>query len=684
MIPRETIDRIFEAAKIEDVIGRYVTLKKRGANLLGLCPFHHEKTGSFTVSPSKGIYKCFGCGKAGNAVGFVMEIEQCTYVEALKNLAQIYHITIEERELTQEEKQRQDDRESMFVVNDFSNKWFQSQLHDTVEGTAVGMAYLRQRGIREDIIKKFQLGYSPEKAKLWDEAKKAGYQDTYLVNNPDTQIGTGVCLRDEQGRLFDRFRGRVIFPFFSVSGKVTGFAGRLIKQSDKAGKYVNSPTSILYEKKHELYGFYQAKQAIKREDCCYLVEGQLDVIQLVQSGIENVVASGGTALTYPQIRLIHRFTENVTILYDGDNAGIKAAVRGLDMMLEEGVNVKVVLLPESEDPDSFARKHDATEVLEYIKQHQTDFIRFKTKLLSADAGNDPIKRAEMITQIVQSIAIIPDIIKRQIYIKDCSTSLGMQEYILTRKVAELRKKYLEERKKKSESIRQSQSEVQVHTLQEGVSPISDWQEVKGDKIQEQRDKIQDSGSFSLKEQNILNLIQLIIRHGEKVIYQDSNTTVYAGEYIIKELQKDNITLNNPLYQLIFDEYIAHYKEKNWVAANYFQHYPKGEVSQFAVDMLADKYQLSRMYSKQVVSENVVKEVELPTEADILPELVQRMLLELKYTIVNERIDAIQAMLKEAEQRNDNGLIHTILEQRPMLLKIRQQLSKALGNRVIVS
>ena len=675
MIPRETIDRIFEASKIEDVVGRYVTLKKRGANLLGLCPFHHEKTGSFTVSPSKGIYKCFGCGKAGSAVGFIMEIEQCTYVEALKQLAQTYHITIEERELTQEEKQRQDDRESMFLVNDFSSKWFQEQLWDSAEGKAVGMAYLRQRGIREDIIKKFQLGYSPERAKLWEEAKKAGYQDTYLVNDVDTLIGTGVCLKDENGHLFDRFRGRVIFPFFSVSGKVTGFAGRLIKQSDKAGKYVNSPTSILYEKKHELYGFYQAKQAIKREDCCYLVEGQLDVIQLVQSGIENVVASGGTALTYPQIRLIHRFTENVTILYDGDNAGIKAALRGLDMMLEEGVNVRVVLLPEGEDPDSFARKHDATEVLEYIKQHQTDFIRFKTKLLSVDAGNDPIKRADMITQIVQSIAIIPDIIKRQIYIKDCSTTLGIQEYILTRKVAELRKKHLGERKNENASSRPSSHEQDVQSTIESGTTETPHQATSSPK---------EASTLSLKEQNILNLIQLIIRHGEKIIYQDEETTIYVGEYIIKELRKDNITLGDPIHQLILDEYIIHYQEENWVAANYFQHHPKGEVSQFAVDMLADKYQLSRMYGKQVVSENVVKEVELPSETDILPELAQRMLLELKYTIVNERIDAIQAMLKEAEQRNDNGLIHTILEQRPMLLKIRQQLSKALGNRVIVS
>ena len=667
MIPRETIDRIFETAKVEDVVGSYVSLKKRGANLLGLCPFHHEKTGSFTVSPSKGIYKCFGCGKAGNAVGFIMEIEQCSYIEAIKQLAQRYHITIEERELTQEEKQRQDDRESMFVVNDFANRWFQSQLFDTQEGTAVGMAYLRQRGIREDIIRKFQLGYSPERAKLWEEAKKAGYQDTYLVNNPDNQIGTGVCLKDEQGRLFDRFRGRVIFPFFSVSGKVTGFAGRLIKQSDKAGKYVNSPTSILYEKKHELYGFYQAKQAIKREDCCYLVEGQLDVIQLVQSGIENVVASGGTSLTYPQIRLIHRFTENATILYDGDSAGIKAALRGIDMMLEEGINVKVVLLPEGEDPDSFARKHNATEVLEYIQQHQTDFIRLKTQLLSADAGNDPVKRADMITQIVQSIAIIPDIIKRQIYTKDCSVSLGIQEDVLTRKVVELRKKYVDEQRKKK-SAPEKNTEVEETSVAEPTVAVEPQQP---------------TAKITIKEQNIQNLMQLIVRYGEVVIYQSENQIVRVGEYIISELHRDNVDVDNALYQLIMEEYMAHYKEPNWVAATYFQYHPNGDISQLAVNMLADKYQLSRMYAKQIVSENVVKEVDMPSDVDMLPDMVQRMLLELKYTIVNERIDTMQTMLKEAQMHDNWELIRTILEQQPVLIDIRQQLCKALGNRVIL-
>lgn len=673
MIPRETIDRIFEAAKIEDVVGRHVTLKKRGANLLGLCPFHHEKTGSFTVSPSKGIFKCFGCGKAGNAVGFVMEIEQCSYVEAIKQLAQQYHITIEERELTQEEKQRQDDRESMFIVNDFANKWFQTQLHETSEGTAIGMAYLRQRGIREDIIKTFQLGYSPEKAKLWEETKKAGYQDTYLVNNPDNQIGTGVCLKDEQGRLFDRFRGRVIFPFFSVSGKVTGFAGRLIKQSDKAGKYVNSPTSLLYEKKHELYGFYQAKKAIQSEDCCYLVEGQLDVIQLVQSGIENVVASGGTSLTYPQIRLIHRFTENATILYDGDNAGIKAALRGIDMMLEEGLNVKVVLLPEGEDPDSFARKHNATEVLEYIQENQTDFIRFKTRLLSEEAGNDPMKRADMITKIVESIAVIPDIIKRQIYTKDCSASLGIQEDVLMRKVVEIRKHHIEEQKKKKQNEQRQNNASSTNVAEAEQTPTA----VAKTPV------VVATENLSNKERNIRNIIQLIIRHGEQPIYQDGDRIVRVGEYIIYELKTDNIELDNPLYQLILDEYMAHYQEPNWVASNYFQHHTRGDVSQFAVEMVADKYQLSRMYGKQMVSENVVKEVEVPSEVDVLPELTQRLLLELKFTIVNERIDAMQTMLQEAHQRNDWELIRTILAQQPILNEIRQELCKALGNRVIV-
>lgn len=440
MIPRETIERVFAAAKIEEVVGDYVTLKRRGANLIGLCPFHDEKTGSFTVSPSKGIFKCFGCGKAGHAVGFLMEIEQCSYVEAIRMLAKRYHIEIEERELTPEEQQRQDDRESMFVVNEFANKWFQDQLWTTDEGRAVGMSYLRERGLREDTIRKFQIGYSPERATLWAAAKQAGYQEKYLVNDPDNEphIGTGVCLKSQDGRLYDRFRGRVIFPFFSASGKVVGFAGRLLKKSDKAGKYVNSPTSPLFEKHNELYGLYQAKQAIAKQDCCYLVEGQMDVIQMVQSGIENVVASGGTSLTTPQVKLMHRYTENITILYDGDKAGIKAALRGIDMILEEGINVKVVLLPDGEDPDSYARSHNASDFIAFIQAAQTDIIHFKANLLGKEAGEDPIKRAEVVNQMVQSISIIPDVVKRQEYIKDSARLLDTQEDIIARKIKDVR------------------------------------------------------------------------------------------------------------------------------------------------------------------------------------------------------------------------------------------------------
>lgn len=672
MIPRETIERVFSAAKIEEVVGDYVTLKRRGANLIGLCPFHDEKTGSFTVSPSKGIFKCFGCGKAGHAVGFLMEIEQCSYVEAIRMLAKRYHIEIEERELTPEEQQRQDDRESMFVVNEFANKWFQDQLWSTDEGRAVGMSYLRERGLREDTIRKFQIGYSPERATLWAAAKQAGYQEKYLVNDPENEphIGTGVCLKSQDGRLYDRFRGRVIFPFFSASGKVVGFAGRLLKKNDKAGKYVNSPTSPLFEKHNELYGLYQAKQAIAKQDCCYLVEGQMDVIQMVQSGIENVVASGGTSLTIPQVKLMHRYTENITILYDGDKAGIKAALRGIDMILEEGINVKVVLLPDGEDPDSYARSHNAADFIAFIQAAQTDFIRFKTHLLSSEAGDDPAKRVDMINQVVQSISVIPDIIKRQVYIKDSASFLGIQEDVLTRKVVEVRKRMFEEKdKEKERSARREQPDsVDATPAQEtAAAPVA----------------VERSG-LSAKDENLLNLIQIIVRYGEQPLYADEDGSVcQAGEYIIAELTNDNIEIANPLYRKVLDEYTAHHSEPGFVAATFFQHHPDAALSQLAVNLIADKYQLSAIYSQRSISENVTQEVKVQTDADVLPELIQRLLLELKYTIVNERMDAMQAMLRDAQNSGDWELIRTILEQQPLLMNMRQQLCRALGNRVIV-
>ena len=659
MIPRETIDRIFSAARIEDVVGDYVSLKKRGANLIGLCPFHDEKTGSFTVSPSKGIFKCFGCGKAGHSVGFIMEIEQCSYVDALRKLANRYHIEIEERELTAEEKQKQDDRESMFIVNEFANKWFHEQLWETPEGAAVAMSYLRQRGLREDIIRKFQIGYSPEKATLWSAAKNKGFQEKYLLNDSQNPpyLGTGVCGKSENGKLYDRFHGRVIFPFLSVSGRVVGFSGRLLVKNDKVGKYVNSPTSLIYEKHNELFGLYQAKQSISKKNTCYLVEGQMDVIQLVQSGIDNVVASGGTALTINQIRLIHRFAENITLLYDGDKAGIKAALRGIDMMLEEGLNVRIILLPEGEDPDSFAKSRNASDLQEFLENNHHDFIRFKTQLLTEEAQNDPTKRSEMVLQIVQSIAVIPDIIKRQVYIKDTATLLALPEEVLTRKVAEIRKKEVENNKRTNNT----QEDKSTTTIVENQ---------------------QEEQNLTHKERNILNLIQVLIRYGERILYQTEEQMITVGDYIITEMKNDSIDITNPLYQQVIEEYVANYQSPTFVSSVFFQHHPNAAISQLAVDMIADKYQLSRMYNKKSISENVVQEVQ-QDEADILPELVQRLLLELKYTVVNERIDAMQSMLKEAQERDDWQLITAILEQQPQLMEIRQQLCRALGNRVIV-
>ena len=669
MIPRETIDRIFSAARIEDVVGDYVSLKKRGANLIGLCPFHDEKTGSFTVSPSKGIFKCFGCGKAGHSVGFIMEIEQCSYVEAIRQLAKKYHIEIEERELTAEEKQKQDDRESMFVVNEFANKWFHEQLWNTPEGTAVAMSYLRQRGLREDIIRKFQIGYSPEKAALWDAAKKKGFQEKYLLNDSQNApyIGTGVCGKSENGKLYDRFRGRVMFPFLSISGKVVGFSGRLMVKNDKVGKYVNSPTSLIYEKHNELFGLYQAKQAISKNNSCYLVEGQMDVIQLVQSGIENVVASGGTALTINQIRLIHRFTENIVLLYDGDKAGIKAALRGIDMMLEEGINVRVILLPEGEDPDSFAKSRNASDLKEFLETNQHDFIRFKTQLLMEEAQNDPTRRSEMILQIVRSIAVIPDIIKRQVYIKDTAMLLSMPEDVLTRKVAEIRKQAADDRQKRKETEQRQQTQSQ-ETPSEDTPTVVATEPV--------------AQPLTHKERNILNLIQVLIRYGEKVLYQTEDQMITVGEYIITEINNDSIDIPNPLHKLVIDEYVANYQAPQFVASVFFQHHPNTAISQLAVDMIADKYQLSRMYSKRSISENVVQEVH-QDETDVLPELVQRLLLELKLTVVEERLDAMDKLLVQAVGDKNDQLITAILEQQPQLMEIRSQLCRALGNRVIV-
>src|SRR5665647_2046993 len=432
MIDQPTIDRITDAAQIQDVVSGYVTLKKRGVNLLGLCPFHNEKTPSFTVSPGKGIFKCFGCGKGGNAVHFIMGHEQISYYEALKFLAKKYNIEVQERELSPEEMAVRNDRESMFLVNEFAQKHFSHTLHHHIDGKAIGLSYFRERGFRDDIVQKFQLGYSLDQRDAFTQAAlKAGYNKEFLVK-------TGLTFEGENNYVADRFRGRVMFPVHSLSGKVVAFGGRILKKDEKMAKYVNSPESEIYHKSNELYGIYFAKQAVVKQDRCYLVEGYTDVISMHQSGIENVVSSSGTSLTPGQIRMIHRFTKNVTVIYDGDAAGIKASIRGIDLLLEEGLNIKVLLLPDGDDPDSFARKQNASDFIAYVEKESSDFIRFKTNLLLADAGNDPVKRAGLVLDIVRSISIIPNTAIRGEYVKDCSTLLNVDEAMLYHQINQLK------------------------------------------------------------------------------------------------------------------------------------------------------------------------------------------------------------------------------------------------------
>ena len=650
MIPREVIDKIHSAAKIEEVVADYVTLRKRGANLIGLCPFHHEKTGSFTVSPSKGIYKCFGCGAVGNAVGFIMEIEQCSYVEALKQLGKKYHIEVPEREMTAEEQQRQDDRESMFVVNDFANKWFQEQLWETPEGQAVGLSYFRERGLRDDIIRKYQLGYSPEKGSpLAAALKKKGFKEQFITNNVDTKIGVGVVGKAEDGRLYDRFRDRVMFPIFTVSGKPVAFAGRILKKKDNVGKYVNSPDSLIYSKTNELYGLFQAKQAIARADMCYLVEGQMDVISMHQSGIENVVASGGTALTKPQIWLIKRFTSNITVLYDGDAAGIHAALRGIDMFLEAGFNVKVVLLPDGEDPDSYAQNHDSTEFIRYIEEHQTDFIRFKSALLSKDAGDDPIKRATLIKEITASIAIIPDMITRQVYIKDCAERLHMSEKVLTTEVINLRKK------KVAEATKTEEQKEETETQNNQNIPNTPSNQNTPNTPVSQRSGL---------DANYYNLIQLIVRYGEQPIEVDGE--VYSiGDVVIYSLENDEIAPTRPVFRTIMDEFKHHSKEPGFKAETFFKFHPDPQVSATAIDMIAEQYRFAK-------PDNSVK----------MGELVTRLIFEIKLTVINQQIDDLEQRLKEAQVANDFDQQMVLLAYQPKLLEQRNEICKRLGNRVI--
>ncbi len=648
MIDQPTIDRITEAAQIQDVVGDFVTLRKRGVNLLGLCPFHGEKTPSFTVSPAKGIFKCFGCGKGGNSVHFIMEHEQLNYTEALKYLARKYHIEVQERELSPEEMAVRNDRESMLLVNDFAQKHFTTTLHNHIDGKSIGLGYFRERGFRDDIIQKFQLGYSLDQRDAFTQAAlKAGYNKDYLVK-------TGLTLENENGQTTDRFRGRVMFPVHSLSGKVVAFGGRILKKDDKMAKYVNSPESEIYHKSNELYGIFFAKQAIVKQDRCFLVEGYTDVISMHQSGIENVVASSGTSLTPGQIRMIHRFTENVTVIYDGDAAGIKASIRGIDLLLEEGLNIKVLLLPDGDDPDSFARKTNASDFIEYVERNASDFIRFKTNLLLADAGNDPVKRAGLVLDIVRSIAIIPNSAIRSEYVKECSTLLNVDEQMLYYEINKL--KNTEQEKN---AVRRQNETVDTNQSEETDNLVT---------------RITSSSKFEDQERNIL---QILVKHGEVIFCfadKEEKIPVTVGDFILEELERDNLLFYNEVHTLMLEEYKLQHKQEGFVAERFFLYHPNTRISLLTADLVTEKYTLSRVHSK-------VKKVE--TDAERLIDLVPRVVFEFKNSLILDMINQKLIELKAANDSKNNALMDQIMQEMKQLDEVKKQLSKTLGERIII-
>ena len=694
MIDRATVDRIMDAAQIVDVVSDFVTLRKAGVNYKGLCPFHDDRTPSFVVSPSKGLCKCFACGKGGNAVHFIMEHEQLSYPDALRYLARKYNIEIKERELTEEEKQAQDERESMFVVNEWACQFFQDQLYNTVDGRAIGMTYFRSRGFRDDIIKKFQLGYSPsQRDACAREAKAKGYKEEFLLS-------TGLCYKRDNGQLQDRFFGRVIFPVHTLSGKVVAFGGRVLKKDEKTAKYVNSPESEIYHKSNELYGIYFAKQAIVKADRCFLVEGYTDVISMHQAGVENVVASSGTALTQGQIRLIHRFTSNITVLYDGDAAGIKASIRGIDMLLEEGMNIKVCLLPDGDDPDSFARKHNSTEFQQFIQEHETDFIRFKTNLLLEDAGKDPIKRAELIGNLVQSISVIPEAIVRDVYIKECAQLLRVEDKLLVSEVAKRREMQAEKRAEQAErerrnAGRQAESTQNV-TGAESSTPAAPTTadatptaagEAPGHNANAPFPPEDSYISFIPQEgkegQEFYKyerlILQMIVRYGEKVMCNVTNEEgqeipVSVIEYVVSDLKQDELSFHNPLHRQILTEAAAHIHDAGFTAERYFLAYPDPAISKLSVELISNRYQLSKYHSK---SQKIV------TDEERLYELVPALMINFKYAIVSEELKHMMSALQDPAIANDEEKCNAIMKRYSEMREVQSIMAKRLGDRVVL-
>ena len=645
MIDHSTIERIFDAAQITEVVQEFVSLKKRGVNYLGLCPFHNEKTPSFTVSPAKGIFKCFGCGKGGNSVNFIMEHEHLSYPEALKWLAKKYHIEIEEKEVTPEEIAKQNERESMLVVTQYAAKHFSENLFHGHEGMALGLSYFRERGFRDAILHKFDVGYCNEKRDDFTrKALDAGYRSEYLVLS-------GLTI-DREGYLFDRFAGRIMFPIHSLSGQVLGFGGRIIKSDPKAAKYVNTPETEIYHKSRIVYGIFQARQAIIKEDRCFLVEGYTDVLSMHEAGVENVVASSGTALTQEQIRLIKRFTPNITMLYDGDPAGVKASVRGTDMVLEEGMNVRIVLLPDGEDPDSYSKKVSEEEFKKYLKENETDFIRFKTRLLLDEAREDPVRRANLVREVVRSIAVIPDQINRTIYVKECSLLLGMPEEVVLDEVMKLRKQ-------------QSFRDRNTWPVQDAI--------VTPQAVPQRQKKREETSYYSEKE-----ILRLLIRYGAEVLSRitdketGTETITTVADYIISEIEEDELKLNDPVFAAMYEEIKFNTGQGMIPGERHFVHHPEPSISATAVDMLTERYTLSSIWN--------TRGSYVETEDMKLKEMVPETVLSFK----SDKIKILQKeIIKEISQaKGDDERVAILQERYKVMTSLQKKIAYSLGKRVV--
>lgn len=659
MIDRQTIERIKDAANIVEVVSEFVTLRKSGANYKGLCPFHDEKTPSFMVSPSRGTCHCFGCGKGGNAVSFIMEHEQMTYPEALRWLANKYHIEIQERELSDAEKREQSERESMFIVNEWAAQYFADILHNNDDGIAVGLQYFRSRGFRDDTIRKFQLGFDlPDRQAFARAALSKGYKEEFLLK-------TGICYKTDRGDLIDRYAGRVIFPWIGISGKVVGFGGRLLDSRTKGvnQKYVNSPDSGIYHKDRELYGLYQAKKAIAKEDRVFMVEGYTDVISMHQCGIENVVANSGTALSTHQIHILHRFTSNITLLYDGDAAGIHAAMRGTDMLLSEGMNLKVMLLPDGDDPDSFARKHTAADFRKYIEEHQTDFIQFKTGLL-LNNERDPLKRSEAINSIVQSIALVQDPVLRDTYIHDCAVRIGLNEMTLINTL----NAFIRSGRNEMQTAEQRRQQQAAHQSV-ALTPVTP---------QQQATKVERM------------LAQLIVRNGEEVIFDNLETddgkliSLNVAQYVDYNLSVDGLEFSNPVYARILSEAVEHSSDEGFSAEQYFVHHDDIEVSKVAADLSMDKYTLSN--ERAATADDAEKNadelrVERENHIDQLRSQTEHLLNDFRMDFLEQRLKTLQSEINNAV--SDPERMKRLMEEYKTMHELRSKLARMLGNNIIV-